>query len=143
MNTIREIIHEIDDGTLPDASRHEALVVATGVIGSIGLVAAASPFFGSLEPSELAKSRGGPVLGCIPSLRLEDRALNARTACIGCTPSHNRVGDRALSSRSAREVRLPALCLANTVDKFLAPRVVTTLAVVGRGCVLSAVSAGG
>ena len=61
MNTIIEVIHEIDDGTLPDASRRKALVAATSVMGGIGLLAAAAPFVASLEPSEAAKARGGPV----------------------------------------------------------------------------------
>ena len=61
MNTIIDVIHEIDAGTLPDASRRKALVAATSAMGGIGLLAAAAPFVASLEPSEVAKARGGPV----------------------------------------------------------------------------------
>ena len=61
MNTIIDVIHEIDAGTLPDASRRKALVAATSVMGGIGLLVAAAPFVASLEPSEAAKARGGLV----------------------------------------------------------------------------------
>lgn len=61
MNSVSEVIHEIDDGTLPDARRRKALVAATSVMGGIGLLTAASPFVASLGPSEAAKARGGPV----------------------------------------------------------------------------------
>ena len=61
MNAIGEIIHEIDDGTLPDESRRKALIAATSVMGGIGLLGAAVPFVASLEPSEATKARGGAV----------------------------------------------------------------------------------
>lgn len=67
MNTINDVIREIDDGTLPDASRRKALVVATSVMGGIGLLAAASPFVASLQPSERALALGGQ---CGPMSRL-------------------------------------------------------------------------
>ena len=68
MTAINEILHEIDDGTLPDASRRKALVVATSVMGGIGLLAAALPFVASLEPSERARAMGGPVLVDVSAL---------------------------------------------------------------------------
>ena len=68
MNTINEIIHEIDDGTLPDTSRRKALVVVTGVMGGIGLLAAAGPFVASLRPSERSLALGGPVLADVSAL---------------------------------------------------------------------------
>ena len=67
MNTINEIIHEIDEGTLPDTSRRKALVVATGVMGGIGLLATAAPFVASLQPSERALPLAGQ---CGPMSRL-------------------------------------------------------------------------
>ena len=46
---------------LGDSSRRRLLRRATEVVGGIGLVAAASPFVASLEPSERARAEGGPV----------------------------------------------------------------------------------
>lgn len=61
MTTINEFIHEIDEGRVPDATRRHILLVATGVMGGVGLVTASVPFVESLQPSALARARGGPV----------------------------------------------------------------------------------
>jgi ubiquinol-cytochrome c reductase iron-sulfur subunit len=61
MNIVGELIHEIDEGHVPDAIRRRRWLQATGAMGGVGLLAAAYPFVASLAPSELAKSRGGPV----------------------------------------------------------------------------------
>lgn len=68
MATISEFIHEIDEGTVPDAKRRELLVAATGVIGGAGLLAAAYPFFASLQPSARARALGGPVVVDVSTL---------------------------------------------------------------------------
>lgn len=61
MSAITEFIHQIDDGSTPDARRRELLRAATGVMGGAGLLAAAYPFVASLEPSARARALGGPV----------------------------------------------------------------------------------
>ena len=61
MNTITQFLREVDAHTVPDATRREILLAATGVVGGAGLVAASIPFVQSLEPSALALARGGPV----------------------------------------------------------------------------------
>lgn len=61
MNRITEYIHEVDEHRVPDAKRRELLLVATGVMGAAGLVAASVPFVASLAPSEAARAAGGPV----------------------------------------------------------------------------------
>lgn len=68
MNAISEFIHEIDDGTLPDARRRQWLVAATGAMGGAGLLAAAYPFVASLQPSQRALARGGPLLVDVSTL---------------------------------------------------------------------------
>ena len=61
MHAIDELMHEVDGGTVPDARRRELLLTATGIMGGVGLLAAAVPFVASLQPSELARAQGGPV----------------------------------------------------------------------------------
>ena len=61
MSSITEIIHAIDDGTVPDATRRKVLLTAASLMGSAGLIATGVPFVASLQPSELARARGGPV----------------------------------------------------------------------------------
>ena len=61
MNTINQTLHETDDAALPDINRRQALVVATSVMGGIGLLATAVPFVASFQPSERAKALGGPI----------------------------------------------------------------------------------
>lgn len=61
MNKLTELIHEVDEGRLPDAIRRQVLLAATGVMGAAGLVATSVPFVQSLQPSALALARGGPV----------------------------------------------------------------------------------
>lgn len=61
MSKLIDLIHQVDEGHLPDATRREVLLAATGVMGAAGLVAASIPFVQSLEPSALALARGGPV----------------------------------------------------------------------------------
>lgn len=68
MNTINEVIREIDERTLPDTSRRKALVVATSVMSGIGLLAAAVPFVASLQPSERALALGEPVQADVSAL---------------------------------------------------------------------------
>lgn len=68
MRSVTELIHAIDDGTLPDAERRSLLVTATGIAAGAGLLAAAYPFAASLAPSEVARARGGPVLVDISTL---------------------------------------------------------------------------
>lgn len=54
-------IHEIDEGRLSDERRRAYLLRATGLVGGVGLIAAAYPFVASLEPSARALALGGPV----------------------------------------------------------------------------------
>jgi ubiquinol-cytochrome c reductase iron-sulfur subunit len=61
MRTVSELIHAIDDGSLPDAERRQLLAAATGIAAGAGLLAAAYPFAASLQPSEAARAEGGPV----------------------------------------------------------------------------------
>lgn len=61
MYTLTEWIHDIDTGRVTDATRREVLLTATGVMATAGMVAASIPFVESLQPSELARARGGPV----------------------------------------------------------------------------------
>jgi ubiquinol-cytochrome c reductase iron-sulfur subunit len=61
MTQLNELIHEIDDGTLPDATRREMLLATTTVVGSIGIAIASYPFFASMQPSARALAEGGPV----------------------------------------------------------------------------------
>ena len=68
MNTINELIHDIDDGSLSDARRRELLLTAASVTGGVGLLVAAYPFVASMEPSEKARALGGPVMADISSL---------------------------------------------------------------------------
>ena len=69
MTSIKELIHEIDDGSVPDAQRRKLLLTATSVVGGVGLVAAAYPFVASFEPSELARALGGRQLPTSPPWR--------------------------------------------------------------------------
>jgi ubiquinol-cytochrome c reductase iron-sulfur subunit len=62
MNAFSEFIHEVDNGTMPDARRRELLLVATSVMSGAGLLTAAYPFVAGFEPSERAKALGGPVV---------------------------------------------------------------------------------
>lgn len=68
MRTVTELIHAIDEGTLPDADRRSLLVTTTGIVAGAGLLAAAYPFAASLAPSEAARAQGGPVLVDISTL---------------------------------------------------------------------------
>jgi ubiquinol-cytochrome c reductase iron-sulfur subunit len=68
MRTPAELIHAMDEGTLPDADRRSLLVAATGMAAGAGLLAAAYPFVASLAPSEVARAQGGPVLVDISTL---------------------------------------------------------------------------
>ena len=61
MNAISHTLHETEDAALPDISRRHALLVATSVMGGIGLLATAVPFVASFQPSEQAKALGGPI----------------------------------------------------------------------------------
>ena len=61
MNTVSEVIHEIDEATMPDAKRRQLLLAATSVMGGAGLLATAYPFIASFEPSARARALGGPV----------------------------------------------------------------------------------
>ncbi len=61
MNSVNAPNHEPDEGPVADAIRRRRWLQATGTMGGVGLLAAAYPFVASLEPSELAKARGGPV----------------------------------------------------------------------------------
>ena len=61
MNTITEFIHDIDAGKVPDTTRRKILLAATGVMGGAGLLATSIPFVESLQPSEAARARGGPI----------------------------------------------------------------------------------
>ena len=58
---LRELVRQIDDGTLPDARRRDWLRTAVGTAGGVGLLAAAYPFVASMEPSERAKALGGQL----------------------------------------------------------------------------------
>lgn len=53
---------------MADAERRKLLVMATGLAGGAGLLAAAYPFVASLEPSARDVARGGPVLADIATL---------------------------------------------------------------------------
>lgn len=68
MNTVDKLIDEIDHGSMPDAERRKVLLAATGVLGGVGLLAAAYPFIASLEPSARELAQGGPVLSDISTL---------------------------------------------------------------------------
>jgi ubiquinol-cytochrome c reductase iron-sulfur subunit len=68
MNAISEFIHQVDDGTMPNARRRELLQVTTSVMGGAGLLAAAYPFVASFGPSERAKALGGPVVADVATL---------------------------------------------------------------------------
>lgn len=61
MNRIAEFIHAVDEHTVPDETRRQLLLAATGVMGAAGLVAASVPFVASLAPSAAARAAGGPV----------------------------------------------------------------------------------
>ena len=61
MSTISHTLHETEDAALPDIGRRHALLVATSVMGGIGLLATAVPFVASFQPSEQAKALGGPI----------------------------------------------------------------------------------
>lgn len=61
MSRIVEFIHDVDEHRVPDETRRELLLAATGVMGAAGLVAAGVPFVASLAPSEAARAAGGPV----------------------------------------------------------------------------------
>ena len=69
MEAVREFIHQLEHGTMPDARRRELLLAATGAMWGAGLLAAAYPFVDSLEPSALARARGGPLAVDISTLR--------------------------------------------------------------------------
>ena len=121
MHTVTELIHAIDDGNLPDAERRNLLVAATGIAAGAGLLAAAYPFAASLQPSEAARAEGGPVqadistlavgvcthLGCSPTLRLDDSALNAELHAPGgfFCPCHGSRFD--LAGRVVKNVPAP------------------------------------
>lgn len=49
------------ESTLPFDSRRQFLGVATSALGTLGLVAVATPFVKSMTPSERARAAGGPV----------------------------------------------------------------------------------
>jgi ubiquinol-cytochrome c reductase iron-sulfur subunit len=68
MSTLHELVREVDDGTVPDSTRRELLLAATGVMGGAGLLAAAVPFVASLQPSERALAEGGPVAADVSTL---------------------------------------------------------------------------
>ena len=68
MNAVSEFIHEIDEGTMPDARRRELLRRATGVVGGAGLLAVAYPLVDSMAPSERAKALGEPVTVSVSTL---------------------------------------------------------------------------
>lgn len=61
MSNLSELIHEVDEGRVPDATRRQVLLAATGIMGAAGLVAASVPLVESMQPSALALARGGPV----------------------------------------------------------------------------------
>lgn len=61
MNRVAEFIHEVDEHRVPDQTRRELLLAATGAVGGVGLVAAAIPFVETLTPSEAARAAAGPV----------------------------------------------------------------------------------
>ena len=61
MSTISHTLHETEDAALPDIGRRHSLLVATSVMGGIGLLATAVPFVASFQPSEQAKALGGPA----------------------------------------------------------------------------------
>lgn len=63
-----ELVHAIDEGRVPDATRRHTLLGAAATMGTAGLVAASVPFVESLEPSALARARGGPITVDIAAL---------------------------------------------------------------------------
>ncbi|HWS05163.1 MAG TPA: ubiquinol-cytochrome c reductase iron-sulfur subunit [Burkholderiaceae bacterium] len=61
MNRITEFVHEVDENRVPDDTRRQLLLTATGVMGAAGLIATGVPFVASLAPSEAARAAGAPV----------------------------------------------------------------------------------
>ena len=54
MNRLTALVHAIDHGHVPDATRRRLLATTTGLMGAAGLVAASVPFVESLKPSAAA-----------------------------------------------------------------------------------------
>ena len=68
MSAITALIHQIDHGEVSDATRRDALLAATSIVGGVGLVITAYPFVASMEPSARARARGGPVVADVSDL---------------------------------------------------------------------------
>lgn len=61
MNPVMDGFQDVDPQRVSDLRRRELLLVATGVMGGVGVVATSVPFIASLAPSEAALAAGGPV----------------------------------------------------------------------------------
>jgi ubiquinol-cytochrome c reductase iron-sulfur subunit len=61
MSKTTDWLHEVDEHRVPDESRRELLLAATGIMGAAGLAVTAYPFVATLAPSEAARAGGAPV----------------------------------------------------------------------------------
>jgi ubiquinol-cytochrome c reductase iron-sulfur subunit len=68
MSNNNAVFQELDEGMKLDARRRDMLLAATGILGGVGILATAYPFVASLQPSELARAMGGPVVVDIGTL---------------------------------------------------------------------------
>ena len=59
MNTVSEVIHEIDEVTMPDAKRRQLLLAATSAKGGVGRSTSPASASGRWLLHKMASGRGG------------------------------------------------------------------------------------
>ena len=95
--------------TAVDEGKRRFLIGATGVVGGVGAVAAATPFVMSFFPSERAKAAGAPVEADIsklePGQKIDGRM--ARQAGLDRQPHAGDARRRCRSSTPSSPIRIP------------------------------------